>query len=157
MIIIGDSLIKDFDKTIEIVSSVYPNSFKKIGGIKYLHYSKMKLKQYIDINKTQEIDDDLVIYCFGKNDIYHLSEKDKKLEEIADLYNGLKRGKKLTFIILPPYINIDEAEVIYELLEDDLLCIHDHVVEYDGIGIYSTTNEINFQIMNNILDLYDEL
>ena len=110
----------------------------------------MKLSEYINFQLDVE-NEDIIIYSFGINDLHSGATP----EEVFINYNKLIRGKKETYIILPP----KQSQYVYdkymdsELLDDDFILLTtwcDKYETFDGLH----PNEETVKILEDEINLY---
>lgn len=98
-----------------------------------ISFPGMKLSEYINFQLDVE-NEDIIIYSFGINDLH----SGATLDEVFINYNKLIRGKKETYIILPP----KQSQSVYakymdsELLDDDFILLTtwcDTYETFDGL------------------------
>jgi len=131
MIIVGCSLVKN--------SISFP-------GIKLAEYIPLQ----IDINK-----EDTIVYSFGCNDL----NSGVTYDEVFSNYNKLIRGKKHTYLIVPPL----QPQIVYdkfidsELLDDDFILLFIWCNDYKTIDGLHPTEETVHKLeneLNNINSCY---
>ena len=106
MIVIGDNLIKDL---------------KSNGVFKVECYGNITLEEYLRYHNNSKINHDIIIYCFG----YHDINNDRDINDIVIDYDKLKRGEKITYMIIPPNSKFDIDDKIKEQLY-----IYNFILEY---------------------------
>lgn len=118
MIIIGDSLIENLKDFLEC---------------EIFSYRGISLERYLsNLSSLHENNYNIIIYCFGLNDI----NNGISISEVIKNYNKLKRGNIKTYIILPPFQKDTFIEEIDRLLDIDLLILEsftDDYYTYDGL------------------------
>jgi hypothetical protein len=127
MLVIGCSLIQKIEGTIS--------------------FPGMKLSEYIEFQVDTD-EEDIVIYSFGCNDY----NSGATYEEVFVNYNKLNRGKKETYLIVPPL----QSQIIYEkfldsdLLDDDFILLFTWSDNYETIdGLHPCEKTI--QLLKNEL------
>lgn len=137
MLIFTDQVLKNFetDSCFQLVR--YPN----ITLVEYL-----KIQSCYSNKKKNEINNtNVVVYCFGYNDIIDDSSDGIFL---IDKYEELLRGKVITYIITPPGFTVDFSEACMEQFPDDLNMI-DSLLGQSKIP----NNEDTFSLKIDLLEI----
>lgn len=136
--IIGDSLIE---------------KLKYVTNYEIISYPGISLEQYL-LNLSSLYDNniiDIIIYCFGINDI----NNGITIKKVIGNYNKLKRGSVKTYIILPPFQNHIFLEEIDKLLDDDIFILESFLDNYNTYdGLHPDINTINI-LKEEILSIFE--
>lgn len=130
MHIIGDSLIQNI-------------KFENVSC-----FPAMKLREYVET--PLYIEDEMLVYCFGINDLH----SGQNIDDLLPIYNNLYRGKKITCLIIPPLQknNIIKTFANSKLLNDDFILVEwfENYMTDDGLHPNSKTLNI---LMNTLYQI----
>ena len=131
MIIIGDSLISNFNSLNFLVMS-FPG-ITLDSYINNFNYEIHELKSLQNDNNFK------LIYCFGINDLNSGISEDELIEN----YNKLKFEPGRTFIVLPPYQSDDFYYKCENSISLDFEFIHSFTENYESYdGLHPNSNTL---------------
>lgn len=105
--------------------------------------------KYSSKKKKEVTSHNIVVYCFGYNDIL----ADVDIFSLVSKYQNLLKGKLITYIIVPPGFSLDFTEACMEEFCDDLNLIYT-LMNINGLPSDDDLNLLNLDLLeiNCLLD-----